>query len=307
MLLDDALVQAGETDAVDFKSTFDPDAAGDWLELVKDLVAIANNGGGWILIGVLDNSHPVGFPAELHKKLDPAVLADKVRRYTDVNLSGLACIRCLKSDQTISAISIPCSEYPIPFSKPGTYQVDANKQKTAFSQGALYFRHSAKSELACLDDLRHFVDRKVREVKDFWLKGITQVVEAPKESFVAVLPSEVRLSDSPDATPVRLTQELAAKLLSVPMVDHTHPFRQKEIIDQFNQQAPQGKKINQHDILCVRRAHNVPRNTKFCYNLNWSSPRYSKDFLDWLIKSFEEDTSFFDKARIKSDENRKKT
>ena len=306
MLLDEVLLLVSESDSVDFKSAFDPEAPGDWLELVKDIVAIANHGGGWILIGVLDNGHPAGFPVELQKKLDPAVLADKVRRYTDVNLSGLTCSRCLKGDQSVAAISIPGCEYPIPFSKPGTYQIDTTRQKTAFAQGSLYFRHSAKSEVASFDDLRHFVDRKIQAVKDFWLKGITQVVEAPKDSFVAVLPAEVRLSDSPDATPVRLTHELAAKILSTPMVDHTHPFRQKEIIDQFNQRTPNGQKINQHDILCVRRAYNVQRNPKFCYNLNWSSPRYSKEFLDWLLQAALEDAQFFEKARIKADQSRKK-
>jgi predicted HTH transcriptional regulator len=44
----------------DFKSTFDVNAPGDWLEIIKDIVAFANSGGGTILIGVNDDGTPSG-------------------------------------------------------------------------------------------------------------------------------------------------------------------------------------------------------------------------------------------------------
>jgi predicted HTH transcriptional regulator len=43
-----------ESRSIDFKSTFNPDSAADWCELIKDIVAIANSGGGSILVGVDD-------------------------------------------------------------------------------------------------------------------------------------------------------------------------------------------------------------------------------------------------------------
>jgi hypothetical protein len=41
----------GETRSIDFKEHFDPKELSEWLELIKDLVAMANSGGGLILIG----------------------------------------------------------------------------------------------------------------------------------------------------------------------------------------------------------------------------------------------------------------
>src|ERR1700745_3001494 len=38
-----------ESKTVDFKTAFDPDRASDWCELIKDMVAVANSGGGTIL------------------------------------------------------------------------------------------------------------------------------------------------------------------------------------------------------------------------------------------------------------------
>ena len=54
-LVDKALKAKRESKLIDFKSAFDPESTGDWCELVKDIVAMANSGGGAIVIG-LDNS-----------------------------------------------------------------------------------------------------------------------------------------------------------------------------------------------------------------------------------------------------------
>src|SRR5437588_10308492 len=49
-----------ESKSVDFKSAFDPDCAADWCELLKDIVAMANSGGGTVLIGVADDGQCTG-------------------------------------------------------------------------------------------------------------------------------------------------------------------------------------------------------------------------------------------------------
>ena len=183
--------------------------------------------------------------------------------------------------------------------------IESGKQKTAFGLGTLYFRHTAKSEHATADDLRLFVERKLAKIKDFWMAGITQVIEAPPDSIVAVMPSEVRLSDAPDATPVRITHEMAARILQAPSIDHTHPYRQKEVIEAFNKRTNSQTRINQHHLLCVRRAHNSHRDLKFCYNMNWSSPRYSEAFVEWLVEQHRKNPKFFDEAKERSDRLKK--
>lgn len=55
-----ALSAKRESKTVDFKSSFDPESNGDWCELIKDFVAIANSGGGVILIGVADDGTASG-------------------------------------------------------------------------------------------------------------------------------------------------------------------------------------------------------------------------------------------------------
>lgn len=62
-----------ESKSLDFKSAFDPDRPADWCELLKDIVAMANSGGGTILIGVADDGQPLGGSGALKiLQTDPA-------------------------------------------------------------------------------------------------------------------------------------------------------------------------------------------------------------------------------------------
>lgn len=301
--IDDVLRADSELDDLDFKQAFDPDSAGDWLELLKDVVAIANSGGGFIVIGCLNNGHAVGVSDSLLKALDSATTDAKVFTYTGAHLKSVTATAHEKDGKPVVVVRIADAEYPMSFIKVGNYAIDGGKgQKTAFNQGNLYFRHCAKSEAAHPDDLRKFVDRKIAQVKEFWLAGIRQVVEAPTDTVVTVVPSEVRLSNASDAPSIKITPEIIEKLVKAPMVDHTHPFRQKEVIEEFNKRMVEKVHINTHDLLCVRRAHSIHRDLKYCYNMNWSSPRYSEAFVVWLVQQFTADSQFFVKARETADE-----
>jgi predicted HTH transcriptional regulator len=57
-LIDKALSSTSESRAVEFKAGLDPTSPGEWCELIKDLVAMANTGGGLVLIGVSDDGSP---------------------------------------------------------------------------------------------------------------------------------------------------------------------------------------------------------------------------------------------------------
>ncbi|PYS48261.1 MAG: hypothetical protein DMG13_25905 [Acidobacteria bacterium] len=50
-------VPDGESASLDFKSCFDPESKQDWCELIKDLVAMSNSGGGTIIVGVDDDGN----------------------------------------------------------------------------------------------------------------------------------------------------------------------------------------------------------------------------------------------------------
>lgn len=56
LILDKALTATSENESIDFKRSFNPASTEEWLEIIKDIVAMANSGGGIILIGVKEKA-----------------------------------------------------------------------------------------------------------------------------------------------------------------------------------------------------------------------------------------------------------
>jgi len=57
--MDEAILTAKrESKHLDFKRSFDSDSAADWCEVLKDIAAFANSGGGNILVGVNNDGSP---------------------------------------------------------------------------------------------------------------------------------------------------------------------------------------------------------------------------------------------------------
>jgi hypothetical protein len=114
---------------------------------------------------------------------------------------------------------------PVVFSRPGQYEIGGGKQKTAFSEGTVYFRHGAKGEPDDSDDLRRFVERRIEEIRKSWLDGIVKAVEMPAGSQVQI----VTPSTGGDVRAVRLVNDPSAPAYYRVPIDQTHPYRQKEV------------------------------------------------------------------------------
>ena len=142
----EALTRTSETDNVDFKSTFDPSAQRDWLELIKDIAAFANSGGGHILVGLLDDGAPSGVDLGELLAVDPADFGNRFHKYTGQHFSGVEFIECEKLSRRICAIRVSGVNVPIVFTRVGETELPDGKKKTTFALGTVYFRHGAKSE-----------------------------------------------------------------------------------------------------------------------------------------------------------------
>jgi predicted HTH transcriptional regulator len=81
--LEPALAAVCESETVDFKRSLDTTSTAECLELVKDIVSLANSGGGAILLGVDDNGMAVGADMSKALAIDPADVTNKVYKYTE--------------------------------------------------------------------------------------------------------------------------------------------------------------------------------------------------------------------------------
>jgi|WetSurMetagenome_2_1015567.scaffolds.fasta_scaffold04639_9 hypothetical protein len=300
-LLDGILKRSAETADLDFKSAFNTAQPGDWLEIIKDIIAFSNSGGGTILIGLNNDGSPSGTDVTGILSVDPADLTNRINKYTGVQFHGFGLSECHKAGCKVCAISIRGCRIPIIFTKVGTYEVSAGKQKAVFSAGTVYFRHGAKSEPGTSDDLRAFLEREVDAIKHSWLDGIAKLVEAPTGSRFTILPPETQQISSSGVLPLRLTDDPNAPAYYAVPIDTTHPFRQKEVVREVNVKLAGRKVVNTHDILCIRRVYNIQKDITFCYTQNYVSPRYSEAFVDWIVKKYDEDDEFFEKTKVQFD------
>lgn len=297
-----ALARVSETNDVDFKSSFDPGALRDWLELIKDIAAFANTGGGHILVGLNDDGSPSNADVSGLLKIDPADLGNRIHKYMGQHFSGVEFIECEKLDQKVCAIRVSPVRVPIVFTRVGEFELPDAKKKTAFALGTVYFRHSAKSEPGTSEDLRAFLARELEVIRKSWLDGIAKVVEAPTGSRFAVLPPEGTPTGPSGSLPMHLTTDPGAPAYYAVPLDKTHPHRQKELVREVNTRLAGRRVINSHDVVCIRRVYSVQNEINFCYTQNFASPRYTQQFVEWIVDQYNTNTFFFEVARSKFDQ-----
>ena len=295
-----ALTRKRESKNVEFKGSFQG-STGEWCEIVKDIVAISNTGGGIIVFGLKNNGTPSGEDTQVVAQIDPATITDKVSRYTGIQYSDFQIFEDVKDGQRVFALALEGSPIPMVFEKPGTYPVDKEgkgpHQKTAFSRGTVYFRHGAKSEPGTIEDLRAALERRLESIRDEWLSGVKKVVSAPSGSHVEVKPSEAVHPGRPDTFQIRISDDPLTPVYRVADIDKSHPYRQKEVIAELMRRRPE-LHFNAHDILCVRRVHDTDNQPIYCHKGGFaSSPQYSEAFIAWLEERLDVDGSVFQKCR----------
>lgn len=297
-----ALVASGESRELDFKGSFDPSNGGEWCEILKDIAAMANSGGGLLLVGLDDQGAPTGRDMRAVVSTDAAKFADKIRSYTGEDFDRVSVEEAQKDGHAIAVIRIGGAKTPLVFTKPGTYldPSDPTKkdQKTAFGKGTIYFRHGAKSEPGTTADLRRWIDGEVRELRREMQQGVRKVVRAPRGSRIEVVRAVPARRSTAPAQFVRAVADPHAPEARLRSPDVDFPFLGKELIARVNERLAGRGVMNSHDLLCVRRAHGIDSSRPdFHYKSRTSLRQYSPAFLDWIAAQFEADPEFFRKAR----------
>ncbi len=287
-----------ESKYVDFKEDSDITSARQWCEIIKDVVAMANSGGGAIVFGVSNYGKPLGVDSSKILEIDTALITDQIAKYTGEQFSDFEFEKIIRHEHMVPTLLINRASYPMIFIKPGTYDIGKGKQDRAFSQGTVYFRHGAKSEPGSTDDIRTFVDRKVAETKKFWISGIRKITKATEGHTVHLLPPDISATLDPSATPIQIVDNPNAPPYRLQTPDDTHPFRQKDLVKNFNEKV-KSTRINSYDVQCLKRVYNLPSRPEFCYKPKYSSPQFSEAMVKWMITEYGNNSSFFKDARQK--------
>jgi len=253
----------------------------DYVELVRDVAAMANSGGGVI---VLDGIAGV----------DEELLHEQLAQYAEPEFEGFEVQPLSRNGRPSTTVVVEgVRNAPLVFSQTGRVGGD----HVAFVRGGLYFRHGAKSEAATGDDVRDFIRRQLEATRTQWLANIRQVMHAPDGAEVAVIETAER-DEEGRPTLIRLTTDPHAPLYGQVDPDQSHPYRQKEVIREVNARLGEGA-VNAFDVLSVRRVHAISEETRpeFVHVPKFGSPQYSDAFVEWLVSERQRDPRFFERAK----------
>jgi len=295
-----ACVAKKESKHLDFKSSFDVTSAEAWCEIIKDIIAFANSGGGVIVFGVENDGSSNGCDPQPILACDLADITNRIAKYTGYQFDGIEVIDLQRDNKLHAAFLVVGVDVPIVFTKPGTYNIGDNKQKTAFGVGTIYFRHGAKSEPGNRSDLENWRNQEIARIKGEWLGNIRKVVRAPKGHTVALVPKDqIKRRANGDPMIVRISTDPKAPKFVPHNAEEFWPHRQKSLLAKINKRLPSTIRINGHDILCVNRRLDVLKShPDFAYRPHkMASPQYSDTYIDWLIDQASKDPNFFRAAR----------
>jgi len=268
---------------VELDEGFDPQSPGVWLALVRDVAAMANSGGGVVVV---------------HGEVEEEQLHEELARYAEPEFESFEVRDIKRAGRPATAIVVEgVANTPLVFSRTGRYRNADGDEHVAFARGGLYFRHGAKSEPATGADVRDFIKRQLDATRSQWLANIRQVMHAPDGAEVAVIETAER-DDEGRPTLIRLTTDPHAPLYGQVDPDRSHPYRQKEVIREANERLV-GVTVNAFDVLSVRRVHAISEETRpeFVHVPKFGSPQYSDAFVDWLVGEYEREPGFFSRAK----------
>jgi hypothetical protein len=297
------LLFTSESAEQDFKSEFNPEINGEWCELIKDIVAMANSGGGRILIGVNDDGTPSQFDVTKVLETDLAPVIDRLYKFTDIHFANIVIRPERFGSSTIAVIEVGGIRSPLCFNQAGNYAIPGGKQKCAFQQGTVYFRHGPKSEPATSEDLRRFIDKKNEEARAEILANLQKVVLAPPGAAVSIgVPVQGASVVGVHQQPVRLVDDPNAPATQLLDPNATHQFRLKEVVSEVNGRLAGTAHISTHDVLGVRRLHRTDQKRNYYYKPMNGSGQYSGAFIDWLANQIAADSNFLTSLRQKHHE-----
>jgi hypothetical protein len=294
--IDSIISQNIETDDLEFKENFNPKEKSEWPEIIKDIVAIATSGGGFLVFGVDKKGINSESDVTHLLEIDPAEITNKIHKYTGSQFANFSIRKFSRNEKNIVTFCIDSCEYPLVFCENGNY-IFNGKQKNAFNEGTVYFRHGAKSEPGDSQDIRNFIDRKVEVLRESWQGKIRRVIEAPLNSKITIVSPDLYVEDdNEEGAKIRFTDDPNAPAYRNITTNETYPYRSKEVAQIVNKRI--GKKVvTTPRIYRIRKLFNLDEIPSFVFRPKYSSPQYSEDFVDWLVNQLQKDELFYEKAK----------
>jgi len=179
---------ASETDRLELIERHEPDSRKDRLELIREIVAMANAGGGEIHLGVSDDGQRPGLATEVVNRLDPADVqsfADEFVKPDHVHIERR--VENGEAGDVVVIIVSSTGDHPLVFTKPGDYEDEEGRSRQVFAKHAVYRRRGTKAEPARRDDYRAWIDRAVAKERHDWMSRVAVLSKLPPGASLEIV------------------------------------------------------------------------------------------------------------------------
>lgn len=268
------------------------------FELIRDVVALANSGGG-VLQVVSDGRRDTAAVSSL----SAVVIVQQLAQYADSPFADVTVRVPDGASNPLVEIVVGAAEFPIGFRRSAP-RVPSNRlaeQQSVFSAGKFYFRRGDESVPGTSADLRTFFERMLTRVRRRWLRGFQRVLSQPIESMVAKRhrshDATPAVASAANLQPVRIVTDPDAPALQPQHVDRLYPWRQKDLVNELNTRLGR-RALTTYDIQAVQRQHQLDERPEFVFHLPGAGRRYSPAVAEWMIGQFGDDPEFFHRARF---------
>ena len=198
---------------------FDPSSNRDWLELIRDIAAVANSGGGEITVRVAGGGQGVDVEGPAAQvALSSREIVDRLAQYTDSVFDDIR-VHARESDASVFVIAVGRALVPIVFVKAG-YEIDAadlSKRTEVFPAGSFYTQHDGRIEPGTSADLWAMFEQLLQRVRRRWLAGIQQVITQPVDFDMRRRREDKDFRKKPDRCRLSSSQ---CELLLIPAPQH---------------------------------------------------------------------------------------
>lgn len=169
-------MEAGERLNLDLKITFDRTHPASMLRLVKELVAMANAGGGTVRIGASETESP-GVDASLLEILDSSRVQKEIDNFIAPAEASLShSIKRLDNGKVIIDLTVEGrGKYPYIFAKDGQYT--AGKVRNVFRAGDIYIRRGTTGKRAGYNEVVSLIDQAEERGRTRYLDHLKRMFE----------------------------------------------------------------------------------------------------------------------------------
>ena len=212
LVVDFILSKKRETAELDFKLTLDIRKGSDFAKIAKDIFAMSNYGGGYIVFGYKERSSgsfdPVGLPKDFH--VDQATLQEKFNSYSNepITLEYKEVEKVIDGEKRrFAVVYVPPSPAVLKPIKYATYKDKTGRERKVFSRDEILIRRGTQSIHATLNEIK-FIERRSEQtnykisllsgepdrIRENLYTNMFKVIKLPTHIFEVEVPTNIHFS-----------------------------------------------------------------------------------------------------------------